>query len=332
MKRPGTSAEPLVSVCCVAYNQARYIRDALEGFLMQQTDFPFEIIVHDDCSTDGTTEILREYEARAGGRLRVMYEEENQYSKGKKVFAMTFAEARGRYVALCEGDDFWTDPLKLSKQVGLLEAHPGYAFCFHPARWLDEQSERPRHEAIEPPSVKEFYTLDDLLENANFIPTCSTMFRRELLGDYPEWIQKTRFGDVALYLFAAHRGKIGFINEPMATYRFHGGGVWGREARRAHLETLVKTLTLVGDNLRLWRRASFRAGLTRFSLELQAVCAREGEWAKAARAGLVALRAAPAGQRNYVLWTLAARLPARYLKHTLRKILKARRRGESELP
>lgn len=311
------AAEPLVSVCCVTYNHARFIRDALEGFLMQEADFPFEVIVHDDCSTDGTTELLREYEARFPGRLRVMYEEENQFSKGKKMFALTFAEARGKYVALCEGDDYWTDPRKLARQAALMEAHPEYAFSFHPARWLDHQGAEVVERKFAPPFVRESYTIDDLLEQGNFIPTCSTMFRGELLRDYPAWMYRTSYGDVALYLYAATRGRIGFVGEPMAAYRFHGAGAWGGQNYRAHLEGLTRTLRLVADNLHVGGRPSFRKGFARFSLELHEMYARERQWRRALRAAWAALKVAPAEQKPYILRAVALRLPARYLRELL---------------
>lgn len=126
----GRTLHPLVSVCCVTYNHARYIRDAMEGFLMQQVSFPFEIIVHDDASTDGTAEIVKEYEARFPGSIIGIYQSANQYSLGKiPLPSFVFPRIRGRYFALCEGDDFWTDPAKLQTQVDFLEQHPAYVGC-----------------------------------------------------------------------------------------------------------------------------------------------------------------------------------------------------------
>ena len=124
---------PLVSVCCITYNHASFIRKCLDGFLMQQTDFPIEILIHDDCSTDGTTEIIREYEAKYPDLIFPLYEEENQYSMGGagKMDLYNYTRARGKYIAYCEGDDYWTDPLKLQKQVDFMEANPDYSVCWH---------------------------------------------------------------------------------------------------------------------------------------------------------------------------------------------------------
>jgi len=107
-----SNTDPLVSICCLTYNHAPYIRDAIEGFLMQKTNFPVEILIHDDASTDGTADIIREYETRYPDIIKPIYQTENQYSKGVKIsWEYQFSRARGKYIALCEGDDYWTDKL-----------------------------------------------------------------------------------------------------------------------------------------------------------------------------------------------------------------------------
>ena len=115
---------PLVSICCITYNHAPYIRQCLDGFVMQKTNFTFEVLVHDDASTDDTADIIREYEARYPGIIKPIYQTENQYSQGVNVNrTYNYPRAHGKYIALCEGDDYWTDPLKLQKQVDFLEAN-----------------------------------------------------------------------------------------------------------------------------------------------------------------------------------------------------------------
>lgn len=128
--------EPLVSVCCITYNHVPFIRKAIEGFLMQKTDFPIEILIHDDASTDGTTEIIREYETKYPDLIFPIYEEVNQYQNGHAgdIDFFNYKRARGKYIAYCEGDDYWTDPLKLQKQVDFMEANPEYSVCFHTFR------------------------------------------------------------------------------------------------------------------------------------------------------------------------------------------------------
>ena len=116
--------KPVVSICCIAYNHEPYIEDALEGFLIQETDFPFEILIHDDASTDKTADIIHEYEARYPKLIKPIYQTKNQYSQGKKPSYFNFERAQGEYIAMCEGDDYWIDPLKLQKQVDFLKKNP----------------------------------------------------------------------------------------------------------------------------------------------------------------------------------------------------------------
>ncbi|PWN08046.1 glycosyltransferase family 2 protein [Rhodohalobacter mucosus] len=122
--------EPLVSIACLTYNHEQFIRDAIEGFLNQETTFRVEILIHDDASSDQTPQKLYEYESEFPNLISVIYQEENQYSLGNHPEILNLDRVRGTYIALCEGDDYWTDPLKLQKQVRFLEAHPDYSACF----------------------------------------------------------------------------------------------------------------------------------------------------------------------------------------------------------
>ena len=129
------NSNPLVSICCITYNHAQYIRQCLDGFLMQKVNFEYEIIVHDDASTDGTSEIIREYSNKYSDLIVPIFQTENQYSKGVRgMYAkFVFPRARGKYIALCEGDDYWIDENKLQMQVDFLENNPEYTMCFHNA-------------------------------------------------------------------------------------------------------------------------------------------------------------------------------------------------------
>lgn len=122
---------PLVSICCQTYNHVSYIRECIEGFLSQQIDFPIEILIHDDASIDGTADIIREYENKYPGLIHPIYQTENQYSKGVRIPPINYKRARGKYIAFCEGDDYWTEPLKLQWQVDFMEANPDYTLTCH---------------------------------------------------------------------------------------------------------------------------------------------------------------------------------------------------------
>ncbi|NCD41933.1 MAG: glycosyltransferase, partial [Bacteroidia bacterium] len=122
----------MVSICCITYNHEPFIRQCLDGFLMQKTDFPFKIVIHDDCSTDKTPDVIREYKQKYPDILCPIFQEVNQMSKGHSITVeFVLPACHGKYIALCEGDDYWTDPLKLQKQVDFLEAHPEYSLCGH---------------------------------------------------------------------------------------------------------------------------------------------------------------------------------------------------------
>lgn len=190
---------------------------------MQKTDFPFEVIIHDDASTDKTIDIIRTYTKKHPGVFRPLFEKENQYSQGKDNFVKDMLiMAEGTYIAECEGDDFWTDPGKLQRQVDFLDEHPDYNVCFHPVRVFFENNEEP--DSIYPdPDQKRSFTVGELLRG-NFIQSNSVMYRRR--KSYDDFALKIMPFDWYTHLYHARDGKIGFINKVMAAYRRHAGGVW----------------------------------------------------------------------------------------------------------
>ena len=141
---------PLVSITCLTYNHAPYLRQCLDGFVMQKTSFPIEILIYDDASEDGTQDIIREYERKYPDLIKPIYQTENQYSKGVKVeFVYNYPRAKGKYIAFCEGDDYWTDPNKLQKQIDFLERHQEHVMCSHQYK-LYFQKEKIMDHAIRP--------------------------------------------------------------------------------------------------------------------------------------------------------------------------------------
>jgi glycosyltransferase involved in cell wall biosynthesis len=224
----GQVSAPVVSISCNTYNQINFIREAIEGFLMQKTSFSVEILIHDDASTDGTAEIVREYEKKYPNVIFPIYQTENQYSKGIKIASnYQFPRARGKYIALCEGDDYWTDSLKLQKQVNFLEANPDYVLCFHKVKTLisnnlqDDDVLEKRYQAIA--NKQEIATID-LLKYKNFIHTCSVVFKNANIK-FPFEYNYSPIGDYFLFILLSELGLIHRIEEYMGVYR-RGSGIY----------------------------------------------------------------------------------------------------------
>lgn len=211
--------QPLVSVRVTAYNQERYIAQCLDGILMQQTDFPFEVIVGEDCSQDRTGEILQDYRQRFPDTVRILSSGENL---GTAKNSLRVQQAcLGMYHAMCDGDDYWIDPQKLQRQVDLLQAHPELSLCFHNALILNEASSATRLFYESPPGA--ILSFDDISRLA--IPTGSMLARSAILATLPEWRLGIRYwGDLLFRLWSAHHGEVGYLDRIMSVYRVHQGG------------------------------------------------------------------------------------------------------------
>jgi len=174
-----------VSVLVMTYNHANFIRQSLDSVLMQEVTFTYEILISEDCSTDGTREIVEEYYQQFPQKIHLLLSGQNIHSNA--VVARGIKAAKGEYIALLDGDDYWTSPHKLQKQADFLENHPECSMCFHNARVFYEDSSKP-HWNWTPAHQKEFSTLEEIWMG-NFIATCSTMFRNGLFGDVPDWYE-----------------------------------------------------------------------------------------------------------------------------------------------
>lgn len=226
---PLSCPPPVVTVVCVTYNHAPYIRDALEGFVMQKTDFPFEVLVHDDASTDGTADIVREYEKKYPGIIRGIYQKENQYSRGVVISReFIYPQVRGKYVALCEGDDYWTDPLKLQKQVDALEAHPELDSCT--CRVLLTKHEK-KSRFVAPATKSRVLKAEEVILGGGwFVSTPSLMCRREVYLQITP-MREVMFLDYVLQIQASLRGGMYYIEDCMAVYRRLVPGSWSATHR-----------------------------------------------------------------------------------------------------
>ena len=223
-------AKPMVSVSLITYNHENYIGQALEGCLMQQTDFPFEILVHDDASEDRTPEIIRSYEIRWPSLINVIYQAKNQYSQGRNVLIINNKRASGKYVAFLEGDDYWTDPYKLQKQVDILEKHPECIACHHWHKYAEIDTEGNFVEVPAPLNgylSSEIGTLRDIFANRLRIKTRTVMYRNIFneIDFPPEWFYSVAYGDVPISMIMGGYGDFYFIDEPMAVYRKTNQGV-----------------------------------------------------------------------------------------------------------
>jgi len=251
---PSPGPSPLVSVVVVAYNHERYIREAIESVLMQETEFPFEILVSEDCSTDSTATILREYRDRYPERIRLFFSEWNLCSN--EVLVRALRASRGRYVALLDGDDYWISPHKLQMQVDFLNLRPEYGLCFHDVVHVEEDGSTPpslRFRGVDPN-----VTTERLLVS-NPICTVSVMIRAEALSDLPEWYVQSVFGDWELFILISLRGRIGFLADALAVYRRHRGGYWIGTAVTRRIEMVLAFY----DQMDLHLEGAYREALRR---------------------------------------------------------------------
>lgn len=218
--------ELMVTIRCLAYNHEPYIRQCLEGFVMQKTNFRFEAVVHDDASTDGTAAIIREYAEKYPDIIKPIFETENQYSKRDgSLTRIVNKHVFGKYVAICEGDDYWIDPLKLQKQVDFMEVHPKHSMCFHAHNICYNDGTTAVIQMYD--NNMEICPINDLiLGDADIVATNSMLYRRELYIEKPSWVQKLSFGDFTLELVLAERGFVGYLKDIMSCYRLNSLGSW----------------------------------------------------------------------------------------------------------
>lgn len=216
-----------VSVYCFVYNHEKYLRDALEGFVNQNTDFEYEVIVHDDASTDKSADIIKEYEKKYPQIIKPIYQKENQYSKNVDIFK-TFILPRmtGEYVAACEGDDYWTDCEKLKRQIDFLDNHREYSACVHNTMMLNYFN---KTENIMYPQIGDHdITIADLLVNGGYsYHTSSVVYRIQYAKKRPDFFNKAKgYGDYPLAIYLGFSGKVRFLDYVMSTYRYGSENSW----------------------------------------------------------------------------------------------------------
>ena len=217
----------LVSICCLTYNHEDYLRDTLEGFLMQKVNFPIEILINDDASTDSTSEIVREYADKYPELIRPFYQPVNLYSQGKDLcLEVLYPQARGKYIALCEGDDYWTDPMKLQRQVDFLEAHPEYSACVHNTM-LHYCSGNGKDRPLLPHTEDCDVRFEDICNGMSFsFHTSSIVAKKSIIANPQDFFYvglSYGFGDHPDALWMYVNGPIRCLKECMSVYRIHSG-------------------------------------------------------------------------------------------------------------
>lgn len=225
----------MVSICCLVYNHEKYLKKCLDGFVMQKTTFKFEVLIHDDASTDSSADIIREYEKKYPEIIKPIYQTENQYSKGVKIsWTYQFPRASGKYIAFCEGDDYWTDEKKLQKQFEALEKNKQSVLCVHKVRDVDEGGNMTSncHPNID---IYKKLTKDEMVillmsDKGYQFQTSSYFFKACILNDYlnniPEFVKYSKVGDWTYMMLAATKGDVIYINQEMSCYRCGSIGGW----------------------------------------------------------------------------------------------------------
>lgn len=216
---------PLVSIFCITYNHEKYIKDAIEGFLLQKTDFQYEIVIHDDASTDGTIAIIKEYEKKYPELIRVIYETENQFSKFENAaeffLDMQRKELKGKYIAVCEGDDYWIEADKLQTQIDYMESHPDCVMTGHDAIMINCRTGEKR-------KMKRFKEGDlsvaDIILSA--IPTATRIYKKEMLNIGGFFLESGEVGDYPFQLYCSTRGKIHYFDKPMSVHLIMTENSW----------------------------------------------------------------------------------------------------------
>lgn len=215
-----------VSVIILTYNHERFIRQTIDNVLNQQTDFEYEIIIGDDASTDSNPRIIEEYQARFPDKIKPLLHKKNLGGYGKNNTLAALEICKGQYIAALDGDDYWTNPLKLQMQVDFLDQNPDFVASFHNALIHFEDGSHPDY-YVNDENQKAVVTLEDLIgeDEVWFMATSAVMFRNGLLNEYPQWFHDSKSGDIPRYILLGKHGKFGYINEVMSVYRKNGGGM-----------------------------------------------------------------------------------------------------------
>ena len=292
------STVPLVDVNLVTYNHEKFVARAIESVLEQQTNFVYRLIIGDDCSTDDTRSIIRDYAQQYPERIQLLFVSEHRGIEHKdRVGIEVLRLSTAKYVALLDGDDYWTDPNKLQRQVDFMERFTGCSLCFHNAEmFYDDGSQPPKR--LRPQDQKEISTVEDILAGTVPLP-CTVLFRNDLLI-LPETFHEVTNADWMMFALLAEHGHVGYINEVMAAYRMHSEGIWSGRTRQQQLREHIKTYKTIDEHLKFkYRRvianriAALNEQHARWCLDQYHELVKKGEIKKALRSLMEATHSAP---------------------------------------
>jgi glycosyltransferase involved in cell wall biosynthesis len=290
-----------LSALIVTYNQERYIEQAVRSVLAQQTDFDFEVVIADDCSRDGTREILRRLQDERPDRIRLLLNERNLGIHGN--YRNAWFLCKGQYIGLLEGDDYWTASDKLQRQVDFLDAHPECVLCFHDVVVFEDDGAGPEGRYC-PPDLPEICGIEDLLQEM-FINTTSVVCRNRVFTEFPTWGLDLAIGDWPFFLWISSLGKLGYLPQVMAAYRKHGDGLWSRTGPEERIRSITAMYERVNEHFGYQYDAIIRVLIGRWKAYFRCDAERQ-RWMATARSAQAQLDEA---QRK-----------ARQLRHELREL------------
>ncbi|KQM44712.1 GNAT family N-acetyltransferase [Chryseobacterium sp. Leaf201] len=237
---------PTLSIFVMVYNHGIYLKECLDSLLMQKTAFNYDIVIGEDCSTDHSREILLNYQKLYPGKFKLLLHDKNIGAANNQ--EQTYKNCTGKYIAVCEGDDYWTDPLKLQKQVDFLEGNNDYSMCFHNVEKIDIEGKILDIPITESETAEKAYTIEDLAEG-NFIHTASVIFRKNFEA-LPSWIISSPAGDYPIHMINASYGLIKYFPEKMGAYRI-GQGIWSSQTKQIQYINTIFVIKLMIANLSL---------------------------------------------------------------------------------
>lgn len=260
------STTPLVNIVMPTYNHERFVAQAIESVLAQKTEFAYKLMVGDDCSTDGTQEVVRSYAEKYPDKVGFVFSKKNLgLSDRDRVSLKLLSQCTAKYVGILDGDDYWTDSYRLQKLTDFLESHPECSVAFHNAVMFYDDGSRAACRFY-PPDLKEISSQEDMITTNGFPILCTALFRNEALGELPDCFFRVTNADWMLFVLLAEHGNLGYINEVMAAYRVHSGGIWSRidpiQGTREQIKTYeaidaylnFKYTTAISEKIAAWRK------------------------------------------------------------------------------